>query len=367
MNITFFIGNGFDVAIGLSTRYIDFLKEYVESDSSSQVISDFKHAIKNDLKNESHNWSDLELEFGNYTKHLSSEEEIVTIYNDCRLAICEYIKLESQKIDFEQCKNEIVQTFEAYLKGFYNELKYVPKDHFVQTSRINTIPESITIGFVSFNYTNCLELCIKHLKTVKPHVSSHIVRDSSYPTTIGKLNYIHGTISDFNPIFGVNDESQIKFEKELSVKTKRKIIKPFKNDAVGGNVNYTIKKIIKATNVYCIFGMSIGDTDKCWWNEIGNALKANNTAQVIYYVFNSAIKFDSFTAEDEKLDIEETFKNFLMDQLCFSDEERNNLAKNIHIIVNSTIFQMNLVQLTNKKRSSDSYSTEGHEDIVDTK
>ena len=32
MNVTYLIGNGFDIACGLKTRYVDFVNEYLEAE-----------------------------------------------------------------------------------------------------------------------------------------------------------------------------------------------------------------------------------------------------------------------------------------------------------------------------------------------
>lgn len=37
MNITFLIGNGFDLELGLKTRYIDFLAEYTKEDNDDST------------------------------------------------------------------------------------------------------------------------------------------------------------------------------------------------------------------------------------------------------------------------------------------------------------------------------------------
>lgn len=348
MKIAFFIGNGFDVALGLETRYSDFLKEYVNKDSNSETVKSFKEKIATDVEAKKHNWADLELEFGNYTECLSKEEEIIEIYNDCIDSIGKYIEKELDKINFEQCNDKISSAFAEYLKNLYQDLPRVTKDYFIKTSEINSIAQDIVIDFISFNYTNCIEKCIEYLKVSKSQIDSHSDGNHTRTTKAGAVNYVHGTIAEKNPIFGLNDENQIKFNGSLSNQVKRRIIKPQKNDALARGTNETIGKIIEQTRVFCIFGMSIGDTDNYWWEKIGKMLKEHAHVQVIYYVFNSAINFNNFTADDEKLDIEEKYRDYLINKFGFSEEEKKNLEKNIHIIVNSNIFQLNLVNLTNE-------------------
>ena len=53
MNITFLIGNGFDLNLGLATAYSDFVKYYKETDAEKNVLIKFRQDISD---NEAH-WS----------------------------------------------------------------------------------------------------------------------------------------------------------------------------------------------------------------------------------------------------------------------------------------------------------------------
>ena len=63
MNVTFLIGNGFDLGIGLKTAYSDFYNVYCKSDSNdSLAVKKFKSEIQGNYEN----WSDFEAAFGEY-------------------------------------------------------------------------------------------------------------------------------------------------------------------------------------------------------------------------------------------------------------------------------------------------------------
>ena len=56
MNVTFLIGNGFDLGIGLKTAYSDFYNVYCKSDSNdSLAVKKFKSEIQGNYEN----WSDF--------------------------------------------------------------------------------------------------------------------------------------------------------------------------------------------------------------------------------------------------------------------------------------------------------------------
>ena len=72
MNITFLIGNGFDLNVGLATTYSAFLEEYAKpSDKDSDLLKYFKQKILKDAKM----WSNAELAFGAATEQFISHNE----------------------------------------------------------------------------------------------------------------------------------------------------------------------------------------------------------------------------------------------------------------------------------------------------
>lgn len=45
--VTFIIGNGFDIGLGMKTRYSDVYDEYVKTPSATEVIRAFKEELSN--------------------------------------------------------------------------------------------------------------------------------------------------------------------------------------------------------------------------------------------------------------------------------------------------------------------------------
>ena len=64
MNITFFIGNGFDIGLGLKTRYEDFYKEYCDAqDTDTKNITEFKKTLKKWNADKENTHSKIDLSF----------------------------------------------------------------------------------------------------------------------------------------------------------------------------------------------------------------------------------------------------------------------------------------------------------------
>ena len=83
MNVVYLIGNGFDIKLGLKTRYPDFYSYYFKSPNSNLKIESFKKTLQQDTKN-SELWSDLELDFGEYLSNLSSSEDFDDLFFDIK-------------------------------------------------------------------------------------------------------------------------------------------------------------------------------------------------------------------------------------------------------------------------------------------
>lgn len=94
----------------------------------------------------------------------------------------------------------------------------------------------------------------------------------------------NGTLNE-EMILGVNDVNQInsgflKNDAEfLDTFIRRRM-----NNSIGQRKTEHAQKLIEDSHIICIFGMSIGSTDKMWWEEIVKWLnRSDNNKLVIYY------------------------------------------------------------------------------------
>ena len=87
MNITFLIGNGFDLNLKLNTRYSDFYKYYIEN-APKDLLS---KSIKEDYKM----WSDLEVGLGEFLKDIDENqiEEFLDSKSMLERMLSEYLTL----------------------------------------------------------------------------------------------------------------------------------------------------------------------------------------------------------------------------------------------------------------------------------
>ena len=68
MNITFLIGNGFDLNLGLETSYNSFIKKYTKGIKNAKDTDDILYYFKKKISKDIGLWSSAEEAIGKITK-----------------------------------------------------------------------------------------------------------------------------------------------------------------------------------------------------------------------------------------------------------------------------------------------------------
>ena len=326
MNIVFLIGNGFDISLGLKTSYRDFAKYYVQEPSFHPSIEKLKKEIEKSLKEENkddNKWSDFELAFGEYTKKLSGEQEFDIVYDDILMMLQAYLLEEKKRFDKDS------QRYSLNVKKISNSLIY--PDSFLreerQFSRLFQKADSININIINFNYTTTIDDFIKVIR------GPYLTRIRSV-VKVGNVHHIHGTL-DKTMLFGVNDPSQIAntaFQNSSIISSE--LAKPNFNQRLGYGVDEICAELINNADLICVYGMSIGDTDKCWWENICESLKNVNHHAILFHWSEKR-----FSPIQERLQIREEERvkaNFLKKVGLDFDSY---ISRRIFIGYNTAIFQ----------------------------
>lgn len=337
MNITFLIGNGFDVGLGIRSRFKDFFPIYIEnSKNKKEDIRQLSERIGSDYDT----WSDFEIQMGKYTVEFDTQNKQLfpAQFRDFETEFVSYLKKEEQELSFNN-QDEISKMMISALSGFYSL-------HNLRVGSNNTISavfsslrtQAHVYNFISFNYTNTLEKCLNTIPNgvvQKRAIGSTVLSDK-----VGKIVHVHGTC-DNAPIMGVNDVAQIT-NKEL-VKDERFIrylVKPKLNALHRTNQEVEASKMISSSQIICIYGMALGATDKLWWAKIIKWLNANADRQLVIFdydpYFSEASQFDWIDKEDAIMDK-------LASNISLSDQINiESLRSRIHIAVHKNVFEMNL-------------------------
>lgn len=315
-NITYLIGNGFDKSLNLHTGYSDFYKYYLNQSSLNDNIKTLKEniSINSDL------WSDLEIGLGHYTKYLQSSSDVEDIFFNISDALKEYLIIEEGKF------NPNIITNEKPLLHLLDPTESLSEDNAIFCEDCLFDPEStgpsfgsiysdIFLNVISFNYTNTLEKILNVNNSDRCHI-----------------NHIHGTLSE-DIIIGLDNSKQIDNESLLKdVQTRNIIIKPSYNTALENGRIQDAKNMIDGANVIIINGMSLGETDKMWWEYVGNWLKSDNYRCLIIDWFDP----DSIRLREiQKVRIKDTVKDKFLNAVGLND---NNLKRRIFVRLCHSLF-----------------------------
>ena len=275
MNITFLLGNGFDIGLGLKTGYENFYDEYSEIQSTdNKNINSFKAMLKNrnlDDRKKIIDWADFEKAFGQHSSEFTMDQknEYIERFEDFVAKFNTYLENEEKRLDFSNTAL-IAKTMNTAVATYFH---IRTADREAVQAIYNSADSKRNYNFISFNYTKSVDECARILKQ---HLSSDGLRD------VGKILHIHGFVEE-NMIMGVNDASQITnkdFANDEDVV--REIIKPQQNSDVRANYEKQVINTINDSNIICVYGMSIGETDKKWWAYVAQWLsKSDKRALVI--------------------------------------------------------------------------------------
>jgi hypothetical protein len=337
MTVVYFIGNGFDLGIDLKTRFRDVLPLYIEEPARDDVINSFKK----DIGENSVTWADFEEKMGIYTDKIQKKETPIETF-----------------LDYRNCMLNFKKFLKKYLKDEENKVNYVDTQYIAKTFKDSLFKfaeclncdldnETIKLSYINFNYTTVFDKCLDIFKKSNIFPLEKKIKSGFFtfirPNYLGEIIHIHGTL-DSDMILGVNDLEQIKNDDFHSLEKLSPYIKPNANDALENNKNSDVLKLLDEADIYCIFGMSLGKTDKKWWIEIGKQLINTPEKKLIIYAYDE--NYDASFPENT-LETIDLFKIIFLNHLRFTeldkDDIKTKIKKNIHVVINKEIFKMKLI------------------------
>ena len=335
MNITFLIGNGFDVGVGMKSKFKDFFPIYKEkSKSKEKRIKQLSDEIEGNYET----WADFEKALGEYTAKFTPEtkQDFIDQIKDFQSEFIAYLQSESELIE---CDSESIGKQMAFsLDHFYLDgcLAW-ESETLIDGVFANHSNEDHRYNFINFNYTDVLERCLETIPSgiVRKRTPENKERNDR----IGKMVHVHGKMG-FHSIVGVNDVEQIA-NKEIAKDSQfsKFIIKPLINKALRNGNDADAIDMIRTSDIICIYGMSLGETDKKWWKLLMEWLSGNSRRQLVVYdydsQYNDVTPYEWMEKEDNIIN---KFKKYCSD----TNINVENLRPRIHISINMNLFERNL-------------------------
>lgn len=290
MNITFLIGNGFDMGLGMLTGYKNFYPYFLDMASDENII---KKQIENDRAkwNSFDKWSDLESALGEFLQHLSVEQSDKFLEDKVELEelLIKYLKKEREKIKLDE--KEVPSIFINGCQSL-RTWKVARKKQLIEEIFQYYKNETHTYQAISFNYTECVDDFFRITKNSNREITSHTTGGGvKYTDYLGEVVHIHGNIDGQEMILGVNDETQILNQELIALEDiQTYFIKSNLNHKIGQNKTSKAQKIIDESGIVCIYGMSLGATDKIWWQYIGQWLLSSTKRALIIFDYNPSHK-----------------------------------------------------------------------------
>ena len=356
MTITFLVGNGFDIAAGLNTSYSGFYEWYKDqqprTENENEAIKAFKKeiddymSIKDPEARKKSRWADFEVGLGKYTAKFTKDtaEDFIELYEDVHEGIITYLENERKKYEAPLSDSEVTERFRQGIRDFYGELNSAERDAISQLLQ-NDQKHDTEIKFVSFNYTDCLDVCINEVSQ-RP-LSAWQYGGIKTMEVASSVLHAHGTI-DHYPVLGVFDETQIENQDLLKHPGFTEImIKAQSVRAMGEHWYRETEKTISQSTIVCVWGMSLGATDAYWWKTIITWLKENSSRHLIifWHTKNPPNQRSILRYVREKQDVVARLTSYS----ALSEEEIRNIQDRIHIVFNTErVLQISFSKKTEK-------------------
>lgn len=318
MNILYLIGNGFDLAQDAKTRYKDFYKYYVDSEPVNDVEKQLIASIKDDIGT----WSNMEEALGQFTKDVSDLDAFEEAYNSLSDKLRVYLQSEESKVSLTVNAVKYLSTVLSH---------FTEREQVLLAEAFNRIGGEVFISVISFNYTSLFEKAVANQKP-SAQIDPPFMKRATFLTRKFK---IHGSL-DSTMLMGVDNPTQIANpEMAKDRNTCDFLVKPQANFVIGNLMDDNALELIGYTDVIVVFGMSIGITDKTWWQAIYDRLHQNTAVRLLLFYYTDDVdKRREYRSRRKK----EEFKNRFFDVVGASPEDREAVANRIFVSLSKRFF-----------------------------
>ncbi|WP_233005397.1 AbiH family protein [Exiguobacterium aurantiacum] len=280
MKVTYLVGNGLDIHIGLKTRYSDFY-DYLENSNDINLNNKvFKSIIEERFETQENNvakidWSDFEIAIGKYVDRISNKDDLNSFIEDFEEFVDEFTNFIDDQLISLNLDKFTFKSNEIFHESILRPIKLDERDQ-IHLNEIykKTDNQNQERNFIVFNYTKIFEDIVVNWIRKNPNSS----------IKINNPIHIHG-YSQMQTLMGVNDESQLCGVYSTDEDLQMMLIKTKSNEKASTLRFEKATKLLKESNLIIVFGMSLGESDKYWWQKIIENLENDSSSNVIIYAY----------------------------------------------------------------------------------
>jgi len=357
MNLTYIIGNGFDIGLGLKTSYADFLNEFLSLDSDWARDGKGVERLRKMIVRDRQSWSDAEQAFAkiDFNKLVAVDGWIPS----CDKELHEYRAQDTcnffiRKLgEFLMAQQERVSLSidDSIRHQFLKALLIAPVIHSQskrysfqewQTQVMQTFG-SLDVNFITFNYTSVLERLLG--ATPFTCYNDEIMKEWGAPVRFNTPIHVHGKLEgrEVDPdkmVFGVSYRDQIEhpplgFDDAW---IEKRFVKPDRLDFECKSVDDAssdVSSILAASDVIVLFGVSLGSSDAKWWNSLGELMRKNGRMHLVYCDFNKIAQCPVAGFETEYLEL---VRNKVLQAMEVGLETRQYIEKRIFALSQGPVY-----------------------------
>ena len=262
MNITYLIGNGFDLYLGMNTSPKAFLKDFVEKNSSGSGAAAAelaKHIETEGIDT----WADFEMRLGNHSSHFNNTRQDIDKYlaqvESLETSLYQWLSEEDKKVTDEY----LAQKAPTIFSSFANIESILSRDGVHVQDKTGS---GNTLNILCFNYTSAFP---RAWNTV---FETGITNEARVDYTPGALILPHGSLETML-VCGVDGADQITNEhlrENIDVTTS--VVKESMQRSDNFSFDIDGMELIRGSDIVCIFGMSLGQSDRRWWEHTAHML-----------------------------------------------------------------------------------------------
>ncbi len=354
MNVTYLIGNGFDVNLGLPTKFSDYYSEYKDSikdilvtpskrfdEAAKNAICDFWHKINEPYTN----WANFESAIAKFSE--KNELNVKNVLSDFTVKFSEYLNNICR--DYECSDDVAVEFVQFILKGYLNLQRH--DRMLIEPMQIGHYIDNTSIFFINFNYTDSIEKILHKFK--EQHLGRSVIHSFSknnstyHALLINDVLHIHGSLNDENrAVIGIDSieqftDERLKHNESVGVYC----VKAQINDDTGySDKERQFEETIRLSNIIYTYGVSFGETDRSRWQVLSSWLEKNESHKLVVYYYES--NFDEYKSTYERilLDHLDELKKEIMEKLELSTDEFDRYKNQIYIIDSSDVLKCKFIR-----------------------